>query len=288
MVKARQSRNPLRKLEAFMGRVIEGSFGRLFPSPLEPVELKRKLESAMDDNLQLVGEGRRLAPNVYDIYLSRQDHQRLAPGEKGMVSDLQRHLINMAKQRRYTLRSNPVLRLHSDPRLGSGGVRIEVEVADPQGANGEQGGGTQVITPEQLAQLFNKPLPGQQSSSPGNSGPSAPGRSMAPSAPSAPLMPQAWLTIRLPGGGQEVFRIEKPLVKIGRQLDNDIIVQDKRVSRYHATIDYQPNGQFTITDLGSTNHVTINGVATQDGQQLVLRSGDRFTIGNYNFYFERR
>jgi hypothetical protein len=169
--------------------------------------------------------------------------------------------------------------LHGGPDLKRGEVRIEASLSDS-----DQAGGTKVIRPEEMAQLLGKPLPGQQSPSSASHAPSVLSQPLMPT----PSMPQAWLTIRLPGGGQEVYRIEKVSVKIGRQLDNDIIVQDKRVSRYHATIDYQPNGQFTITDLGSTNHITINGVATQDGQQVVLRSGDRFTIGNYNFYFERR
>ena len=101
-----------------------------------------------------------------------------------------------------------------------------------------------------------------------------------------PPLPQAWLTIRLPQMQQKMYRIEKTVVNIGRQLTNDIIVEDKRVSRYHAQIKYQSNGQFMIFDLGSTNGITING--TPHLRQHTLRSGDRFTIGSYDFYFERR
>src|SRR5260370_40421126 len=83
-------------------------------------------------------------------------------------------------------------------------------------------------------------------------------------------LPQAWLTIRLPQMAQKVYRIDKPVVNLGRQLTNDIIVEDKRVSRYHAQIKYQPNGQFTIFDLGSTNGITVNG--TPHLRQHTLRS----------------
>ena len=99
------------------------------------------------------------------------------------------------------------------------------------------------------------------------------------------VLPQATLTISSPQTQQKVFRIEKPVVNIGRQLSNDIIVEDKRVSRYHAQIKYQ-DGQFTIFDLGSTNGITINRVPGQ--RQHTLRNGDRFTIGSYDFYYERR
>ena len=99
-------------------------------------------------------------------------------------------------------------------------------------------------------------------------------------------MPQAWLTIRLPQAGQQTYRIDKPVVNIGRQLTNDIIVEDKRVSRNHAQIKFQSDGQFAIFDLGSTNGITINNVPHL--RQHTLRNGDRFTIGSYDFHFERR
>jgi pSer/pThr/pTyr-binding forkhead associated (FHA) protein len=104
--------------------------------------------------------------------------------------------------------------------------------------------------------------------------------------PVAVQLPPARLTIQQAQGGQQVFRIEKSMINIGRQLSNDIIVEDKRVSRYHAQIKYQPDGQFVIFDLGSTNGITINN--TPNMRHHVLHNGDRFTIGSYDFYFERR
>ncbi len=104
-------------------------------------------------------------------------------------------------------------------------------------------------------------------------------------------MPWARLIIRVPQGGQQPFQLEKPQINIGRQLRNDIIVEDKRVSRDHAKIMYGPDGQFTIIDLSSTNGIAINGIPiTRQGtiRQQVLHNGDHFTIGSYEFYFERR
>jgi len=151
---------------------------------------------------------------------------------------------------------------------------------------------TQAISAEQLAQLRAQLPPGQQ----------LPGITNADNASSSQFgapppvvnsgssfvgaIPQARLIIRLPQAGQQVYQIEKPVINIGRQLSNDIIVEDKRVSRYHAQIKYQSNGQFAIFDLGSTNGITINGVVNQ--RQHTLHTGDRFTIGNYDFYFERK
>lgn len=289
-MKVRQ--NPLTKWEGFLQRMVEGPFARLFPSKLEPVQLARKLERTMEDNL-LQSVDRRLAPNVYDIYLSMKDHQRLSAGQTILTKELQDHLVQFARTRHYTLRSVPVLRLHPENTRRVGEVRITAELADRQHMAGTEGSpmATQALTPEQMAQLRAQ-LPAGSSLPPSplatNSRPDAPPMPNA-SAVSSSLLPplsQAWLTIRLAQAGQQVYHIEKPIINIGRQLSNDIIVEDKRVSRYHAQIKFLPNGEFAIYDLGSTNGITINNVANQ--RQHILHSGDRFVVGNYDFYFERR
>jgi len=290
-LKARQ--NPLTKVEAFIQRMVEGPFALLFPSRVEPVELMRKLERAMEDNTLLQGEGRRLAPNIYDIYLSIKDHQQLSASLAMLIRDWQNNLVDFARHRHYTLRTMPVIRLHAESSLRTGEVRIETELADRQAA-GEGAMATQALSAEQLAALRAQLPPGQQLPGiPNSVGPAAmPSQVSEPSSPSwqsmqnMPPLPQAWLTIRLPQGGQQVYRIEKSIINIGRQLSNDIIVEDKRVSRYHAQIKFQPDGQFVIFDLGSTNGITINNIPQM--RQHVLRNGDRFIIGSYNFVFERR
>jgi FHA domain-containing protein len=300
-VKARQ--NPLSKVESFMQRIVEGPFAFLFPSKLQPAEVARKLERAMEDSVLLQSEGRRLAPDVYDIYLSYKDHQQMQPIESTLKNDWQDHLVHIARQRHYTLRVMPVLRLHASSDLHPGMVRIEAQMLDRQHAmaGGTDAEGvpmaTQALSAEQLALLRAQLAQGQQlpglpdaGVSPGSSANNPSSSSLFPSDYPAgvplPPLPLAWLTIRLPQAGQKVYRIEKPIVNIGRQLSNDIIVEDKRVSRYHAQIKYQPTGQFVIFDLGSTNGITINGIPHL--RQHTLRSGDRFTIGSYDFYFERR
>ena len=69
---------------------------------------------------------------------------------------------------------------------------------------------------------------------------------------------------------------------IGRESKNDIAVRDVNASRTHAELRFEPQGVWTITDLGSTNGTLVNGreVATQP-----LSEGDRITIGMTNFMF---
>jgi len=305
-LKARQ--NPLTKLETLIQRWVEGPFARLFPSRLQPVEIERRLEREMENNSLLQSEGRRLAPNIYDVYLSMRDHQQIVAGQDILIRDWQKQLVDFARHRHFTLRSVPTIRLHSDTSLPTGIVRIQTEIADRQNGGAEGHMATQALSAEQLEKLraqiaaAGKPIP------PGLGGSATNYPSAAPSSPSQPLssasnaygpaaspssgmlpqanMPRAWLTIRLPQAGQQTYRIDKPVVNIGRQLTNDIIVEDKRVSRNHAQIKFQSDGEFAIFDLGSTNGITIN--QTPHMRQHVLRNGDRFTIGSYDFYFQRK
>jgi Protein of unknown function (DUF3662)/FHA domain len=296
-VKTRQ--NPLQKVESMLQHIVERPFASIFHSKLQPAQVLRRLERAMEDNAHLLGEGRRLAPEMYDIYLSFKDHQQLNPLEATLLKDWQQHLIEFARQHRYTLRSGPVLRLHPRSDLRPGEVSIEARVIDKQHMSQDGEGGiaaTQAISADQLELMRNQISLSQPGvSNPGTMSSYATGGASNPNAgvypptlppTPVPVMPPAWLKIRLPQSPEKVYRIEKPVIKIGRQLDNDIIVEDKRVSRYHAQIKFESNGQFTIYDLGSTNGITVN--RTPHLRQYTLQSGNTFTIGSYDFYFERR
>ena len=322
--------NPLKKFKSFMRAIFEAPFAVVFPTPVQPAQVRRRLELEMEDNLVLQGEGRRLAPNLYIIYVSSKDYQLLLQSFSIHVTDWQDRLVEIALQRHYTLKTRPIMRLEEDANLRLGKIRIQATLADKQHLNAAAGtlpgagmnnGGlmeTRAISPEQLAQIRAQAAgaAGAQNSGPFSMGgafpgqPGAPvqsydnnsnypsytgypGTSSLPSSPQQPMqpaqpiinMPAAALSIRLPQAGEQTYRIEKPVIKIGRQLNNDIIVEDKRVSRYHAQIKFQLDGQFAIFDLGSTNGITINGTPHQ--RHHILHNGDCFTIGSYDFYFQR-
>lgn len=286
--------NPLTKFESLMERLVTAPFALIFPSKLEPAEVARRLERAMEDGALLQGGGYYLVPNVYDIFMSIKDHQQLSPIQATLIKNWQESLIMFARQKQhFTLKTRPIIRLHADSKQRLGLMHIDARLEDPRemGAGASNVGGveaTQALSAEQLAQLRSQLLQGQQLPGINDARSSSPNQPGSPEMPPAPrvVLPSARLTIQLPQGGQQIYRIEKPMINIGRQLSNDIIVEDKRVSRNHAQIKYQPDGEFAIFDLGSTNGITIN--RTPHMRQHILRNGDRFTIGSYEFYFERR
>lgn len=74
-------------------------------------------------------------------------------------------------------------------------------------------------------------------------------------------------------------------VMLGRETGNDIVVNDLNTSRQHAQIEFEPQGVWVITDLGSTNGTLVNGSPiTRRG----LSDGDRITLGITDFIFSLR
>ncbi len=56
-----------------------------------------------------------------------------------------------------------------------------------------------------------------------------------------------------------VLQLPATLLKIGRATDNQVVVADLSVSRYHAELRKDPRGGYMIVDLGSHNGTFVNG-----------------------------
>ena len=74
--------------------------------------------------------------------------------------------------------------------------------------------------------------------------------------------------------GELYVDLETPIT-IGREDENDIRLNDERVSRFHAKIQ-DDSGNAILTDLTSTNGTRVNGHPVQ---MHVLRIGDQLHIG---------
>ena len=70
-------------------------------------------------------------------------------------------------------------------------------------------------------------------------------------------------------------------ITIGRESDNDVIVDNKLASRHHALIQKIKNAYF-IKDEESTNGTFVNGIRIPAGKYVKLNPGDKITIGNMN------
>src|SRR3989344_4925528 len=70
--------------------------------------------------------------------------------------------------------------------------------------------------------------------------------------------------------------LSKPITKIGKKEDNDLVLTDKTVSRNHLEIEYIQDS-FLLRDLGSTNGTYLNGSKVKEAY---LSPGDLIKAGN--------
>jgi pSer/pThr/pTyr-binding forkhead associated (FHA) protein len=79
------------------------------------------------------------------------------------------------------------------------------------------------------------------------------------------------------------------LVSVGRTSNNDVVVPDVSVSRFHAFLkERHGDSPWSIQDAGSTNGTEVNAqpIPSQgNGAPVTLKSGDRIRIGQVDFTF---
>ncbi|MEC9282556.1 MAG: sigma 54-interacting transcriptional regulator [Bdellovibrionota bacterium] len=82
------------------------------------------------------------------------------------------------------------------------------------------------------------------------------------------------------GEQQRVYRLYDQFM-IGREISNDIVLNDNFSSRSHAMIKHRSDG-FYLEDLNSQNGSFVNGVRIKEIQ---LQEGDQIRLGSTNFLF---
>jgi hypothetical protein len=76
--------------------------------------------------------------------------------------------------------------------------------------------------------------------------------------------------------------LSKPVIVLGREQGNDLVVHDDQASRQHAQIRQEERG-WVLYDLNSTNGTLLNGQRVDEPR--VLRQGDRIGIGSAELAF---
>ena len=83
------------------------------------------------------------------------------------------------------------------------------------------------------------------------------------------------------GGERRTYPLDKDEIRIGRAPENDLVVQDGSISRYHARI-HRAGTQWRIEDLGSKNGTHVNDLSSPTG---TLRDGDEILLGTFAIKF---
>ena len=100
------------------------------------------------------------------------------------------------------------------------------------------------------------------------------------------VMPKAErpvLVINWPGGQKDERPLDRPVMRLGRAPDNDIIVNFPTVSGHHLRLESDGQaGELKVTDLGSTNGTLHNGLQMPANAPRTVYAGDVLRIGDLN------
>lgn len=237
--------NVIAQFESFVERLMERTFARAARSQLQPVEIGKRVARAMEAQ-QSVSNAGILVPNVFDVYLSREDYLHYEAARRSIARNLEAHVARVARQRRFEMLARPVVRLDMDEQLSPGDVRVLPSLQDIEAGTRDQFQHTAILP------QMNGPL------------------RAVPSTPNLVLNGKSYAVLRTP-------------TRVGRQADNDIVLDDKRVSRHHAEV-VQRGERWLIHDMGSTNNTAVNGKIVREA---MLKPGDRISFGGLEVIWEQ-
>jgi hypothetical protein len=245
----------LSSFEGFMERVVEGSVQRLFRSPVQPAEIARRLERAMESQ-QTISVDSVIVPAFYRAFLNPEDFKIFDPIQDELERQMANYLRDLAHERGFTLLAHPVVDVAPDPAVARRGIQVVAEMSSAPANMGAQ-------APDRTQVIPTGGNAGNQTARP-------------------PVL--AHLMLQTPEG-PHTFPLDTNLITVGRGLNNDLIVEDPRVSRQHAQLRFRSRRYF-IGDTGSTNGTYVNGTAITTEQPL--RDGDVVSFGGLEMTFQQR
>jgi pSer/pThr/pTyr-binding forkhead associated (FHA) protein len=232
----------LEQLEARLQALIEVRLVSALPGFQVEDLVVQKLASAMKSNLVEDSDGNKLVPNVFTLVVNTESVERW------QQPSLLEAMVSSLK----IVGDEAGLKFSSPPTISI--------VQNSQ----QQGNVVDVVASHQLESTADT-------------------RGMTPASDetdnaSEESLPQnAFLIV----DGVKVFPLIKSVVNIGRRLDNQLVIDDPRISRNHAQL-RAIKGRYVIFDLNSTGGTFVNGQRTS---QSVMYPGDVISLAGVPLVF---
>ncbi len=257
---SRGTMRPLAAVERFLERLFERPTTRIFRPAVQPIQVQRRIERTME-LARTSRDGRVSVPASFVVRLHPTDLPPDQAAAAALAADLADAALRFARDHRYHVPDRPTVALLADAAVRRGEVQVVAEGgpdaeagptrASPERAPSDPGAGTSID--------------GERAADDGTA------RYTAPRA----RIPATVLRTVTPDGRERRHAIARPVVTIGRAPDNDVVIDDGRVSRHHARL-VARGGGLVYTDLDSSNGSVVGGVRVRE---VALGEGDRIELG---------
>ena len=234
---------PITSLERKIQTLLEQNLVFLWKRHLDSQILALELARTLQQSPNISGKqsSRRVAPHLYKLIIHPQTATEIKEAMPQLESHLSSQITEIVKSLGMILVAQPEIQLKEDHTIARGSVKITTEAVDFSSAE------TRQITP--LAT--------------GNS--------------DTMSIANAYIIVN----GDYHYSLSNSMVTIGRNLDNDIIIENPDVSRSHAQIRLRLN-KWVLYDTNSNLGTLLNN---QQIKEQVLENGDVISIGSTTLIF---
>lgn len=231
------------EFESRAQRLVEGSFGRMLGGELESLDVANRLAKALEDSRE---DGR--VADIFTISLHPQDAARILAEQPDIEQTLADYVAQLAQQSGWRLLARPYVTLVAD---ASNATHEAIVLAvHSQAANPT----TEFQVPRQeIDQAAQEIL-------------------------AALRALDAYLIVE----GERHVALDRPLIGLGRRMDNEVVLDAPTISRRHAQIRWR-YGRFVLYDLSNRpGRTAVNG---QPVQEYALQPGDVIALSTVKLIY---
>lgn len=232
----------LDQLEATLQKLVEDQLAGILPGLKLEDRVIQRLATAVRENIVQQKDDRAIAPNVFTLIVATDASPMWR--EQSTIDALKNIIIMAGRDVGLKFVTQPTINITTDDSFSA--EEIKVIAAHKLEPAGDTQGMHTSLGNEESEEVDNIPE-------------------------------NAFLIVE----GVKVHALSESVVNIGRRLENQLVIDDPRVSRNHAQL-RAIKGRFVLFDLNSTGGTFVNGQRTS---QTVLYPGDVISLAGVSLIF---
>lgn len=146
----------LKRIEQKLEKLVEGTFTRVFPSSVKPIELGKRVRRVLEDKKTIGVQGQIIIPNRYVISLSLKDLENIESIQESIQREISSSIRDHANDENYHFQGTLTVEIFSNSSLKTGSIEVdglfeENKGGFPPGSLIDENGKRLIITEQKLS-----------------------------------------------------------------------------------------------------------------------------------------